>query len=262
VVEAPGGSREGRLPTGDGVGGGVGGPGGRRLSPPAVRDVTLTGMTGGTSDTWIDASVPLEDGMAHWPDNPGVSLRRALDRDSGDACNVSALSLGVHDGTHVDAPVHFVDGGRGVDELDLRVGMGPARVVETGAARTVTAAAVEALGPRRGERILFKTANSPDAWRGGFDETAVYLEAEASQALAAAGVALVGIDYLSVAGYRCDNADAAHRPLLEAGAWILEGLDLAAVTAGDYELRCLPLRIPGCDASPVRALLRPVSRAD
>lgn len=157
----------------------------------------------------------------------------------------------------MDAPVHFVDGGEGVDALDPAVGLGPARVIEVDDPVSVKAALVECLGLRRGERVLFKTANSPTAWRRGrFVEDAVYLEADASAALADAGVALVGIDYLSVAGFRCENADGAHRPLLAAGAWILEGLDLTGVTAGSYELCCVPLRIAGCDASPVRALLR------
>ncbi|MGH9057369.1 MAG: cyclase family protein [Acidimicrobiales bacterium] len=210
---------------------------------------------------WRDVSVPLVDGMVHWPGNPPVSISRQLDRSRGDECNVSALSLGAHTGTHVDAPVHYVDGGQGVDMLDLAVGIGPARVVQVGDAASVSKDLVESIGPRPGERILFKTANSPRAWhRDGFDEEAVYLEGAASEALAGAGVALVGIDYLSVGGFRCDNGDAAHRPLLEAGAWIVEGLDLSGVIPGAYELCCAPLRIAGCDASPVRALLRAVAR--
>ncbi|MGH9102215.1 MAG: cyclase family protein [Acidimicrobiales bacterium] len=210
------------------------------------------------SQGWIDVSVPLTDGMVHWPDNPPVSVSRQLDREKGDPCNVSALSLGAHTGTHVDAPVHFVDGGRGVDALDLGVGMGPARVVEVPDPVCVTADAVAGIDPRPGERILFKTANSPRAWeKVGFDGEAVYLDGSASEALARAGVALVGIDYLSVAGYSCGNGDPAHRPLLERGAWILEGLDLSGVDPGEYELCCFPLRLVGGDASPVRALLRP-----
>jgi arylformamidase len=196
--------------------------------------------------------------MVHWPGNPPVRVARQLDRGRGDPCNVSVLSFGAHSGTHVDAPVHFVDGGKGVDALDPAVGMGPVRVVEITDTVSVTADAIAGLGLRRGERVLFKTANSPGAWRqDGFDEQAVYLDGDASQALADTGVALAGIDYLSVGGYRCDNGDAAHRPLLEAGVWILEGLDLSVVTPGAYELCCVPLRLVGCDASPVRALLRP-----
>ena len=107
---------------------------------------------------------------------------------------------------------------------------------------------------------MFKTANSAGAWwHEGFDEEATYLEGEASQVLARAGVTLVGIDYLSVGGYRCGKGDAAHHPLLEAGAWILEGLDLSAVSPGAYELLYVPLRLVGCDASPVGVLLRPAA---
>ncbi len=212
---------------------------------------------------WIDVSVPLVDEMVHWPGNPPVSIFRQQDRDRGGPCNVSTLSFGAHSGTHVDAPVHFVDGGKGVDELDLETAMGVARVVEISDPVSITAAAVEALRVSVGERVLFKTANSPQAWqRDRFDGEAVYLEGAASQALADAGVRLVGIDYLSVAGYRCDNGDAAHRPLLEAEVWILEGLDLTGVAPGNYELCCVPLRISGCDASPIRALLRSLAPLD
>lgn len=215
-------------------------------------------LTAALGDGWIDVSVPLADGMAHWPDNPSVSIRRALDRDQGDGCNVSDLHFGAHSGTHVDAPVHFVDGGAATEDLDVRIGMGPARLVEVGDPVSITADAVRALDPRAGERVLFKTRNSPDAWQHqGFDPHAVYLEGDAAQALADAGVALVGMDYLSVGGYTCNNADAAHRPLLEQGCWILEGLDLTAVAPGDYWLLCVPLRLVASDASPVRALLRP-----
>lgn len=215
-------------------------------------------MGGDRERGWIDVSVPLVDGMAHWPDNPPVSISRHLDREHGDACNVSDLHLGAHSGTHVDAPIHFVDGGKATEDLDVRIGMGPTRVVAAHDSVAITADVVRALDPRPGERIIFKTRNSPAAWRaGGFDPHAVFLEGDASQALADAGVVLVGIDYLSVGGYTCQNADAAHRPLLERGCWILEGLDLTAVEPGDYTLLCVPLLLVASDASPVRALLRP-----
>lgn len=211
------------------------------------------------STEWIDISVPLANGMVLWPGNPPVSITRRMDRKHGDPCNLSALTLGAHDGTHLDAPIHFIDRGAPVDRLDPARGIGPARVVEITDPVAITAGAIADIGPARAERILFKSANSDLAWqKGSFDKTAVHLTGEASQALADAGVALVGIDYLSVAGFACHNGEAAHRPLLEAGVWVLEGLDLGAVGAGEYELCCVPLRLVGSDASPVRALLRPL----
>ncbi|MGH9295917.1 MAG: cyclase family protein, partial [Acidimicrobiales bacterium] len=80
----------------------------------------MTGAGAASGGEWTDVSVPLLNGMVHWPDNPPISISRMLDRGRGDPCNVSELSFGAHSGTHVDAPVHFVDGGVGVDALDPR----------------------------------------------------------------------------------------------------------------------------------------------
>ncbi|MDQ4144231.1 MAG: cyclase family protein, partial [Actinomycetota bacterium] len=67
----------------------------------------------------------------------------------------------------------------------------------------------------------------------------------------------VGIDYLSVGGYTKDGVET-HRALLEAGIWIIEGLDLSPVGSGNYELICLPLKIERSDGAPARAILRPL----
>src|ERR671919_2421378 len=97
---------------------------------------TANGATGGPGARepepggWIDVSVPLRDGMVHGPDNPPVSITRQLDISKGDTANVSILSMGSHTGTHMDAPLHFVAGGKGLDEMELEATMGPARVIE------------------------------------------------------------------------------------------------------------------------------------
>ena len=80
--------------------------------------------------TWIDVSVPVRSGMVHWPDNPPIELVRTMDMAKGAPANVSHLSLGVHSGTHVDAPVHFLADGGGVDAIPLDRLLGDARVVE------------------------------------------------------------------------------------------------------------------------------------
>jgi arylformamidase len=80
----------------------------------------------------------------------------------------------------------------------------------------------------------------------------------AAEYLAATGVRVVGVDYLSVGGYFADGPRI-HRTLLEAGIWIIEGLDLSAVSGGRYEMICLPVKIHGSDGAPARAILRPVS---
>jgi arylformamidase len=111
----------------------------------------------------------------------------------------------------------------------------------------------------RGDRILFRTRNSDrDLLRQPFVDDFVYIARGAARVLAEAGVQTVGIDYLSVGGFHTDLAET-HEILLEAGIWIIEGLDLTRIEPGRYELACLPLKIVGSDGAPARAALRRVS---
>ncbi|HEY5946724.1 MAG TPA: cyclase family protein [Kofleriaceae bacterium] len=207
---------------------------------------------------WIDVTVAIRDGMVHWPDNPPIVVERVLDMARGDAANVTKLSLGVHTGTHVDAPVHFDPNGAGVDAIPLAALCGPARVIAIADPHEVTVHELAAANVRAGERILLRTRNSPAAWqRPTFAEDAVHLTLDAAFWLAAQQVKTIGIDYLSVGGYAAGNGEDVHRALLGAGIWIIEGLDLSAVPAGACELMCLPLKIAGADGAPARAFVRP-----
>ncbi len=206
---------------------------------------------------WIDVSVPIHSGMVHWPGDPAVEITRALSRDRGDAANVSKLEMGAHTGTHMDAPLHFIDGGAGIDTLPFDATVGPARVIAIRDPRSITAEELAPYALQAGERVLFKTANSPRCWRtDAFVEDSVYLSLGAARHLAECGVRTVGVDYLSVGGFNNDEGPEIHRVLLSNGVWIIEGLDLTNAAAGPVDLICLPLRISGCDGAPVRAILR------
>lgn len=210
---------------------------------------------------WIDVSVPLHTGMVHWPDNPAVSIERMLDISKGDNANVSALSMGSHTGTHMDAPVHFLNDGTSLDKMDLDATIGRARVIGVESHEAIRPEDITDQGIKPGDRIIFKTRNSQeDWWARSFKEDFVYLPHETSELLAERGVRTVGVDYLSVGGYKRDGGDT-HRALLGAGIWIIEGLRLAQVKPGEYDLICLPLLITGADGAPARALLRPVTTA-
>jgi arylformamidase len=214
---------------------------------------------GASGAGWIDVSVALRTGMAHWPDNPPVRIERQLDIDRGDSANVSVLSMGSHTGTHMDAPLHFIAGGKGLDEMGLEATIGRARVVEIHDPEAVGVDELRAKDITAGERLLFKTRNSYGAWdRAEFVEDFVYVSADAARFLAARRVRTVGVDYLSVGGFRRDGSET-HRALLGAGIWIIEGLDLGDVEEGDYELICLPLRVQRSDGAPARAILRPLA---
>jgi arylformamidase len=188
----------------------------------------------------IDVSVPVRPGMVTYPGDPEVRLERVSSIAEGEIANISRLDFGVHTGTHVDAPVHFVDGAAGAETLPLDVLVGPCVVVDG-----LEPAAV----PAGSERVLFKTPNGRLWERDDFADDFVKLDGEGAQALVAGGVRLVGIDYLSI------GDEEAHQVLLEAGIVAVEGLDLRRVEPGKYLLVCAPLKLVGSDGAPARVLL-------
>jgi len=209
---------------------------------------------------WIDVSVNLKGGMARWPDDPEVRIEKMLDIDRGDICNVSVLSMGSHTGTHMDAPRHFVKNGKSIDEMPFEAAIGRARVIAIRDPESIKTKELERHGIRAGERLLFKTRNSPRCWKTDvFVEDFVYLSEEAAGYLVQKRVRTVGIDYLSVGGYKADGARI-HLALLRAGVWVIEGLNLTGVKPGAYQLVCLPLRIFSGDGAPARAVIRPLKQ--
>jgi arylformamidase len=205
---------------------------------------------------WIDISVPVRNGMVHWPGDPAFHIERADDQEKGDVATVSRMTLGVHTGTHMDAPLHFIRGARSIDQMPLDATVGPVRVIAISDPHSVKRGELVAHNIAAGERLLFKTANSERSWKTDrFDENFVFISQDAARYLAEAGVRMVGVDYLSVGGYSEDGPET-HHALLGAGIWIIEGLNLSGVDPGEYELVCLPLRLIGSEGSPARAILR------
>jgi arylformamidase len=200
---------------------------------------------------WIDISVPVRDGMAVWPGDPPTRIERIAAIERGDAFNLSAVSMWLHTGTHLDAPLHYLENAAAIGGLPLGAVIGPARVISIQDPKSITARELADHKIRRGERILFKTRNSE---RASFDDY-VSMAPEAAGYLAGRGIRVAGIDYLSI-GSADEDGDEVHRILLGAGVWIIEGLDLSAVDPGKYDLVCLPLNIPACEGAPARAILR------
>jgi arylformamidase len=205
-------------------------------------------------EPWIDVSVPILGGMLHWPGNPEVVIKQTEDLRRGDVATVSSLSLGVHTGTHVDAPVHFILDAAGVDTIGLDRLIGPARVFDMGSVAQITPSDLEKRDVRAGDRVLFKTRNSRYWKDKEFRPDYTSLTPEAAQWLAAREVWTIGVDYLSVGS--TDAGPETHHPLLEAGICVIEGLDLSSVGPGLYDLICLPLRLEGLDGAPARVVLR------
>src|ERR687886_1539481 len=192
-----------------------------------------------------DVSVPIHEGMVTYPGDPAVHMERAAAIANGDVVNLTRMDFGLHSGTHVDAPVHFIDGASGVERIELDALIGPCDVVEVPDLSRESVARA----PEGTERVLFKTPNSELWARDEFAEEFARLDGAAAALLVERGVRLVGVDYLSV------GDEAAHHALLEAGVVPVEGLDLRGVEPGDYELVCAPLKLAGSDGAPARTLL-------
>ena len=206
---------------------------------------------------WIDISIPLRNGCVNWPGDERYNLTRVADMNrDGTEYNLSKISTSVHMGTHMDAPLHFVNNGATMETMPLDATLGAARVIEIRDRVRITIEELEPYNIQRGERILFKTLNSERQWKTDeFLTDYVYIPVATAQYLADRGVRTIGVDALSVGGWEDQNAEC-HRVILGAGIWIVEWLDLSKVEPGDYELACLPLLLVGSEGSPARAALR------
>ncbi len=210
----------------------------------------------------FDVSVAISEKTPVYEGDPKVEIETGHAIARGDAANVSKLCFGAHTATHVDAPNHFIEGTGKVDALTLEVLIGKAHVVELPKdVIAIEVSHVKDANLQGVERVLFKTRNS-DFWNDsaqGFRKDFTYIAPEAAKELVNLGIKLVGIDYLSVEKFGSEDFGT-HLTLLSSQVIIIEGLDLREVSAGDYELICLPLKIAGGtgDGAPARTVLREI----
>ena len=210
-----------------------------------------------SKNSWIDISVPIHNAMHGWPGNPPTFITMHAGTAKGDVCNVSAMAMSSHSGTHMDSPFHFLHGAKTMDALPWDAVIGPCRVVEIKDPKAIKPAELKKLKLQKGERILFKTPNSARSWKKPeFDKDFVYISKEAAQYIVDCGVQTVGIDYLSVGGFYKDGIET-HHILLGAEVWIIEGIDLSKIKPGEYDLICLPIKFQNGDGAPSRCLIRP-----
>jgi arylformamidase len=204
-----------------------------------------------------DVSLTIKSDIVTWPGDSGVTLEKTSQIENGDVYNNSRMTLGVHTGTHVDAPRHFVADGQTVETLDLNVLTGPVQVVHLPDTITeITAELLAGLAISPGtERLFFRTRNSHywDEAPTLFQMDFVAILPDAAEALVKMGIRLVGVDYLSVAPFH--NTIPTHQILLQAGMILVEGLNLGAVSEGLYMLYCLPMKLGGSDGAPARVIL-------
>jgi arylformamidase len=207
--------------------------------------------------TIFDISLTISPALPTWPDDPNIKLEQSESIDKGGHVNVTHMSMSVHTGTHVDAPHHFLNDGRTVEQLSLEVLTGPCYVVQLPAGIEAITSDVLARTEITSDmkRVLFGTPNS-NLWSQGetkFQTNFVAITEDGAEWLVEHGVQLVGVDYLSVAPY--EDSTPTHEILLKAGVVIVEGLDLSKVMRGFYDLYCLPLKIAGSDGAPARVIL-------
>ena len=203
-----------------------------------------------------DVTVPITDSMPVWPGDPQVRLspKAHLSRDKSHTVRLTAIEMGSHTGTHVDAPYHFVEGGKRLHEIPLEQLTGKATVFEIAGVRSIGLGNLEHRKWDGIERVLFKTDNSQHWQDEKFYEEFIYLEPDGAEFLVQRGIQLVGIDYLSIDKFKSEKHPT-HFALLTRDIVILEGLNLSKVPAGEYTLFALPLNLQDADGAPSRVIL-------
>lgn len=200
-----------------------------------------------------DISHTIRPGMAVWPGDTPVSRAVTMKMEHGDFVNCSAVTLSLHAGTHLDAPGHYLDGACTVDRLDLSVLVGPAELVTVSPVDgEITPSHLEAALRARPRRLLVRA--NPPTDLSEFPHGFAALSREAAEAIAGAGVLLLGVDSPSVDPFGSSSLPV-HQVLGTRGVVIVENLRFESIPDGHYTFVALPLKIEGGDGSPVRAVL-------
>jgi len=201
----------------------------------------------------IDISWPISNEIITYKNKKDVVIQATKNFEL-DGFRESKISCGVHTGTHIDAPAHFMEHGKTIDQLDLSQLMGQAQIVDlTHVTDKITKTDLEHLDFSNCKILLFKTKNSLDSNNGLFNQNFIYLDSGAAQYLSSKNLSVVGIDSLGIERNQPNHET--HKILFEHNILIIEGLRLAHVAPAIYELVCLPLNIVGSDGAPARAIL-------
>jgi len=207
------------------------------------------------ADEWIDITVPIHDSMTSWPGLPHVSIMKFQDLHKGDETNITKFSMPALAGTHITTPHHVYKKGNNLNMICFDALIGNARVIEITNTSKITREELEKAEITSGERILLKTKNSDKDWTvRPFDKGFIALDIKAAKYLAELKIQTVGIDYLSIASKGIQKI--IYSILFEAAITIIEGLNLAQVSASPCILNCLPLKILGAEGAPARALIK------
>ncbi|MDG7007720.1 MAG: cyclase family protein [Nitrososphaerota archaeon] len=211
----------------------------------------------------VDLSQTIENGMTVYVGDavPKISALRRLEKDG---VNLSIMTLGSHTGTHVDAPVHFIKGGKALDQISVENFIGEAVVLDFSGIRPGCEISASALQKHsgevgRGDIVLLYTGLSRRWEDPRARRTITYLGGEAARWLVRRGVKAVGIDYLSVEKFGA-KVPVAHVTLLSHEIPIIESLNknLSRLVGRRVLFFCLPIKVGGCDGAPARAIAYPL----
>lgn len=208
---------------------------------------------------FLDISIPTCPSTTVFPGDPSPEFDwPGWTHEKGNPANVGFFRGGLHHGTHVDAPWHFIKGGRRLDQMPLDHWLGPCEVVDlTHLTRCVDAAALDGakISPSA-RRLLFKTRNGEtDYWTEPWNPEFIYIADSAARWCTSRGLLLIGLDYLTIDS-PSEPTFPAHLELLGKETLILENICLRHVPAGNYELLAAPINLIGVDGGWCRALLR------
>ncbi len=202
-----------------------------------------------------DISVELGTESIDFPGDTPYSRNLIMDS-SESFCNLSRLEMSCHSGTHLDVPYHFYEDGKTLDDFSVTDFIKRVHVIEIMNPAQVSESEVDWNRIKPGEGVLFKTRNSREKLvkSGKFVSDFVYLSPEAAKKINDCSASLVGIDYITIDKYGAEIFHS-HLEVLGKDVIVLEAINLAQVPEGAYTLMCLPLKLSGADASPVRAIL-------
>ncbi len=202
----------------------------------------------------IDISWPITENITSYKDQRTVDLKFIKNFENDVALRESIIKLGSHTGTHIDSPSHFIKNGDTVDKIPLGRLVGPCKVLDlTDVQEKITHKDLEEHEINKDDIILLKTRNSNYFSEDKFDYNFIYLDIFAANYLVDKQIKSVGIDYLGIE--RNQAGHQTHMAFFEKNICVIEGLRLNEVYPGKYFLYCLPLKVVGLEAVPVRAIL-------
>lgn len=200
----------------------------------------------------IDISKEISEEMIVYKNREAKKIKRnVVANHQENHFHESRLDIDMHCGSHTDAPLHMVENGKTIEQLQLERFIGNCKVFDlTNVEEFITKQDLEKFEINENDRIIIKTRNSYD---NEYNFKFVYIEEDAAQYLVDKKIKTVGIDAMSIERDKAGHPT--HKIILGAEIGVLEDLQLKEVEAGEYELVALPLKIKGAEGSPIRAIL-------